>query len=114
MGTRNLTVVVKNGEYKIAKYCQWDGYPEGQGIDVLKFARKLLNADCRKVFEEKVDAIVPATQEYIDSLNEKIDKGEYSNWTQVFPEFSRDTGAEILDIVLERYNAQNECDYYGV
>lgn len=37
MGTRNLTVVVKDGEYKVAQYGQWDGYPTGQGATVVYF-----------------------------------------------------------------------------
>jgi len=40
MGTRNLTMVInKEGETKIAQYGQWDGYPSGVGIGVLKFLR---------------------------------------------------------------------------
>lgn len=31
MGTRNLTAVYLDGQYKVAQYGQWDGYPEGQG-----------------------------------------------------------------------------------
>ena len=37
MGTRNLTVVFMDGEYKVAQYGQWDGYPEGQGITCFNF-----------------------------------------------------------------------------
>src|SRR5574337_1233174 len=37
MGTRNLTAVMMNGEYKVAQYGQWDGYPEGQGKTILEF-----------------------------------------------------------------------------
>jgi len=37
MGTRNLTCVVLDGEYKVAQYCQWDGYPSGQGLTILDF-----------------------------------------------------------------------------
>lgn len=31
MGTRNLTAVYLDGQYKVAQYGQWDGYPEGRG-----------------------------------------------------------------------------------
>ena len=39
MGTRNLTRVVHEGAYRIAKYGQWDGYPESLGQEILKFLR---------------------------------------------------------------------------
>ncbi len=38
-GTRNLTCVVVGGEYKVAQYGQWDGYPSGQGLTALNFLR---------------------------------------------------------------------------
>lgn len=39
MGTRNLTMVMVDGVYKVAQYGQWDGYPSGQGITVFIFSR---------------------------------------------------------------------------
>lgn len=41
MGTRNLTCIVKDGEYKVAKYCQWDGYPSGKGLDLLHILKEI-------------------------------------------------------------------------
>jgi hypothetical protein len=29
-----------DGEYKVAQYCQWDGYPSGQGATILSFLNK--------------------------------------------------------------------------
>ncbi len=37
MTTRSLTAVRINGEYKIAQYGYYDGYPSGQGVTILKF-----------------------------------------------------------------------------
>lgn len=57
MGTRHLTAVFVDGEYKVAQYGQWDGYPEGQGLTCLEFARSVLaNKTDRAAFAEKVRA----------------------------------------------------------
>ena len=37
MTTRSLTAVRINGEYKIAQYGYYDGYPSGQGVTILNF-----------------------------------------------------------------------------
>lgn len=38
MGTRHLqTVIDKDGNMKLSQYGQWDGYPSGQGLDILRF-----------------------------------------------------------------------------
>lgn len=41
MGTRGLTCVVADGDYRIAQYGQWDHCPSGQGKDVLAFLRSM-------------------------------------------------------------------------
>ena len=45
MGTRNLTAVYIDGEYKVAQYGQWDGYPEGQGMTALTFLRDKMDTN---------------------------------------------------------------------
>lgn len=60
MGTRHFIGVKQNGEFKVAQYGQWDGYPSGQGANVLKF---LQNVDLKQ-FAEKVSKCV-----FIDSEN---------------------------------------------
>lgn len=40
MSTRSLTAVKINGEYKIAQYGHYDGYPAGQGVTALQFLIK--------------------------------------------------------------------------
>ena len=41
MGTRNLTVVVKDEQVRVAQYGQWDGYPEVTGRGILKILREI-------------------------------------------------------------------------
>ena len=45
MGTRNITRVIYNGEVEINQYCQWDGYPTGQALELLSILREAIN-DC--------------------------------------------------------------------
>ena len=54
MGTRNLTAVMKDGEYKVAQYGQWDGCPEGQGLTILNFIRTNRNIENLKAALSKV------------------------------------------------------------
>ena len=61
MGTRNLTIVLKNGEHKVAQYCQWDGYPEGQG----RTAYLLLKGNVA-VVEQSLDKCQWITEEQIE------------------------------------------------
>lgn len=94
MGTRHLIAVQLDGKYKVAQYGQWDGYPSGQGATVLGFLGKYN----RKEFEAKVRAAQWITDAEIDKVNDDIKKtGE--GWKKKYPELTRDTGAEILQLV---------------
>lgn len=105
MGTRNLTAVYVDGEYKVAQYGQWDGYPEGQGMTCLAFARKFLaNKADREAFANKVRACSWITEEEIARRNAMIDNGVVKNWTKLWPELSRDTCSEILELVARSEN----------
>lgn len=96
MGTRHLIVVQKNGEYKVAQYGQFDGYPRFQGIRVLNFAKNLNNLRFRAEFEDKVSALEFAS---IDYINEIVTQDP--NWEESHPELSRNTSAEILSLIME-------------
>lgn len=115
MGTRNLTAVYVGGEYKIAQYGQWDGYPEGQGMTCLNFAKKFLtNKIDRETFAEKVRACSWIADEETERRNAKIRNGEVKNWKKVWPELSRDTGADILELVARSENGlmlHNNIDF---
>lgn len=91
MGTRNLTMVIKDAETKVAQYGQWDGYPSGQGATALEFLR---GCDFEK-FKEKLNKIRWITDEEIGTVeNDK-------NWTENYPYLSRNCGAEILELIYD-------------
>ena len=104
MGTRNLTCVIHNGEYKIAQYGQWDGYPDGQGLTVLEFLR---NTDLSK-FKDRLNNVRFLTE----IEGEKIDVKYGAKWKEYYPQLSRDNGAEILQMVMDGANElQNEIEF---
>ena len=88
MGTRHLICVVKDGAYKVAQYGQWDGYPSGQGVDILD----ILNSESfdLEVFRKKVDQVHWITDEEIAVVEAS------KNWTKEYPYLNRDCGADIL------------------
>lgn len=93
MGTRNLTLVISDGQIKVAQYGQWDGYPSGQGATVLDFLRNLKNFE---LFKKRVNKCSFLTEEEINSINQNLDDKE------PFPaELSRDTCAKILNIIYK-------------
>ena len=104
MGTRNLTAVYYKGEYKIAQYGQWDGYPDGQGVVALSFLRERMDLE---KFKKALDNTRQITEEEFQAAWEAAG-ADGSGWVtfevskqlrEMRPELSRDTGAEILDIV---------------
>lgn len=102
MGTRNLTIVKHNDKYKVAQYGQWDGYPSGQGVTVLEFARTLSRINSLLEFTHKVDAVEEASSEYIADIEKRVQQGRLKDWALAYPELSRDTCAKILKMIMER------------
>lgn len=104
MGTRHLTMVYLDGEYKIAQYGQWDGYPDCQGVNILHFIRDIMQ---REVFERNVRAIQALTAPQVEDIKKRFMKTsedgmtwkEYDAFTQAYRSLSRDTGSEILTIL---------------
>lgn len=120
MGTRNLTLVYYKGAWHIAQYGQWDGYPEGQGLTVLRFVANPENISKLKAVidagnmlyeptEEQVrdwhDERARAMREYhkqrfhvVISKEEDLEKEE-AREPKVVPSVCRDTCAKILGLV---------------
>ena len=121
MGTRNLTAVVLNGEYRVAQYGQWDGYPSGQGATAWKFlkSKKRRAALKRRLLKD----VAFITDQQVEEVNRKLGmKGEEwlteaqegEEWLTeaqanlfhiLCPMFNRDHGAEILKLITEHPSA---------
>lgn len=106
MGTRHLEAVYINGEYKIAQYGQWDGYPEGQGIETLHFLRDEMD---EAMFREKLEASVFIQQQELNDLWKQYGADD-EGWISIeganamkrdHPEMHRDTGAKIFRLVQD-------------
>ena len=96
MGTRNLTCVKINGEYKVAQYGQWDGYPEGQGKTILAFLHQMNTEH----FKERIKACRWATDEEVDEIYKPYREcDEYGAFSKDYPNLTRDTGGEILAFI---------------
>ena len=106
MGTRGLTKVIdRNGEIKVAQYGQWDHYPSGQGLTVLEILLSRHNAvkhlelaldKCEFVSDAKRELIYAG---YNAKYADVVEVGQ-DNFTAMLPTFSRDTGADILNVVI--------------
>ena len=118
MGTRHLTVVIKDNEIKLSQYGQWDGYFTYSGTKFLEFVKENLQSKSKKeqkyrikTFGEKIDTLQKVDektyQEFI-AIKDKYGFDNTLNKSQfaipfdiMFPQFSRDTGVEILDIIMK-------------
>lgn len=106
MGTGNLTIVKLDGEYKVAQYGQWDGYPGGQGLRCLSFLRLLMDPEkfkaavrnCRFGTQEEIHAI---WKKYGADDNGWIQCHDAENLARDYPQLSRDTCARILHLIQD-------------
>jgi len=107
MGTRHLICVVKNGEYKVAQYGQWDGQPENQGVEILDF---LQNEVDKTKFTNQIEALSFISKEELEQMwieagkdpNEKLIPMEISSkFKDLYPENSKDTGSGILQLIQD-------------
>lgn len=90
MGTRHYqTVIDKEGNLKIAQYGQWDGYPEGQGVEILNYLRE---ANLEK-YHENLAKIHEITDEEVNM----VDGDE--EWVDKWPWLSRDCGYKIHQMI---------------
>jgi hypothetical protein len=103
MGTRNLVCVVKDGEFRVAQYGQWDGYPRGQGQTITEF---LFKAELDH-FKSQIDKVRHLSAEEVQARWKAVGADD-TGWvtmdvSQRFKEqnahLSRDCGADVLEYI---------------
>ena len=118
MGTRHLTVVIKDNEIKLSQYGQWDGYFTYSGTKFLQFVKENLQSKSKRKqkyriekFGEKIDTLQKVDEKTIQEIRAIREKYSFDNtlnksqfaipFNIMFPQFSRDTGVEILNIIMK-------------
>lgn len=115
MGTLSLTMVYHNGEYKVSQYGQFDGDPVGVGSQLLKYLKGIN----REYLTEVIDKCTYLTKQDFDRINDTINetKRDLPNfrWEEWYPELSRETGADILDLIAfqDKTCLRNSLDFAG-
>lgn len=96
MGTRHLTVVQLDGEYRLAQYGQFDGYPSGRGVELLD----ILKTTPRKKFEANLRRCRSATQAELEALD-KMTPDAWDAFVKDNPQWTRQTSVGIIPLICE-------------
>lgn len=115
MGTRNLTVIIKDNKIKLSQYGQWDGYFECTGTKFVNFIRENLSGYRLQNFKERVDLLRSIDAGQMETLTmayneQKKNKEFLQPFNLMFPQLSRDTGVDILNLImgLDKYEFNGE------
>ncbi|OTA98754.1 hypothetical protein M426DRAFT_325712 [Hypoxylon sp. CI-4A] len=123
MGTRNLICIRVNKKWVVAQYCQYDGYPEGQGLiafrflknaDIVRFRERLANV--YEPSDEVFKLIAVANKNGRDRLKAAVGERElpwimHDPLNEIFPSMRRDIGALILQFIADS-DAENKVPVY--
>ena len=109
MGTRHMIAVVNNGKYRVAQYGQWDGYPSGQGVGVLEF---LTNGNLEALKRNTLKCSFISNDEYEKLTKDYSDK-DADKFFNKYPQFSRDTGSDILSLIANADEGLKLWDDYN-
>ena len=99
METRHLIICKVDKKVKVAQYGQWDGYLTGQGLTIAEFIQENLNHEfLLESYKKKLRNIKFFNKKELDGLDELTDNLLKAGIAYP-PQLSRDTGAEILNII---------------
>lgn len=107
MGTRHIIKVLKNGKTWISQYGQWDGYPTGQGEDIIEFLSDRNDVDSLAGKIDRGEIHLLTKEEYNEQIQKLVDfiknaEPLRSMFYQMFSVsvFSRDAGSKCLPMLI--------------
>ena len=115
MGTRHhQSVITKEGDIKIMQYGQWDGSPDGQGVEILDYLR---SGDL-DTYQKELNKI-PLINEQQSLV---VNSDDY--WASNYPYLSRDCGSQIHQMIekgevnfvshMDMKEAEKWCDGFYI
>jgi hypothetical protein len=114
MGTRNVMTVILNKQVKVRQYCQWDGYPTGQGADIAEFIQSadmgLFKSKVANLKFLSIEQVRAKLNKLLGHDNEWITMKEGEKINKYYPAMSRDTGSKLLGLIQKgRVKEVQDC-----
>ena len=113
MGTRNLTCVWVDGDFKVAQYGQWDGYPTSAGAEIASAVQDIVNAGGLETFADIVRGCRFITEDELAAKyadlgieGEWITMEDASRFKELYPQIDRDMGYGIVRWLWENGSAE--------
>ena len=102
MGTRHITAVVAEGEFVVAQYGQWDGYPTGAGNDIVDIISGKIGQ-----LKASLKHIVLVESDTVERYWTECGAGDWGADMETCQRFKakhrtldRDTGPDVLNILI--------------
>lgn len=118
MGTRHSILVQVDNDYKVANYGQWDGYPGGQGVGILKFLREEMDREkfitavrhCTEASRERLEEIWLGLGARKDGDSYMMSSDVSDKYQKLYPHLHRDCGSDILKLIQDAGGLELKLD----
>jgi hypothetical protein len=124
MGTRHTTAVKQDNKFKVSQYGQWDGHPEGTGVHILEFLKKIIKKGKLDQFRENVSKCTYLTSKDIEDKwvemgavrgDSLVSMDISEKFKEKYPHLHRSCGSDVLEYILKGpLELQEDLDFAGL
>jgi len=108
MGTRGIIAVVRHEKTIIAKYCQWDMYPESVGADICEWITDEYDPErfkaglenCYNINEDALKQLWIDAGADLDNIGNFVSMTVADKFAETNPQIGRDMSAGVLDLIM--------------